>query len=175
MDYDQSPTTEWAPIASNIESDTRHLSTEKRHVPTDSMVTVRLSDSPQLPTLDTSVQAHDQRPEFLESSTEILRRCLEDHEHRSVDAGEKAAKVEDTPIVGTQRGSQASMLSALEEGSLASATSTVRSRSDSSVSSSNGSAQFDWDELERNEEQAPRDEGSDEVQPHHLRPRLKAY
>ena len=40
----------------------------------------------------------------------------------------------------------------------------LRSRSDSSGSSlsSNGSAQVDWDELEKSEEQAPRDEGSDE-------------
>ena len=40
----------------------------------------------------------------------------------------------------------------------------VRSRSNSSGSSlsSNGSAQVDWDELEKSEEQAPRDEGSDE-------------
>ena len=40
----------------------------------------------------------------------------------------------------------------------------VRSRSDSSGSSlsSNGSAQVDWDQLEKSEEQAPRDEGSDE-------------
>ena len=40
----------------------------------------------------------------------------------------------------------------------------VRSRSDSSGStpSSNGSAQVDWDELEKSEEQAPRDERSDE-------------
>lgn len=40
----------------------------------------------------------------------------------------------------------------------------VHSRSDSSSStrSSNGSAQVDWDQLEKSEEQAPRDEGSDE-------------
>lgn len=42
---------------------------------------------------------------------------------------------------------------------------TLRSRSDSSgtFSSSDGSAQVDWDELEKEEDQAPRDEGSDEV------------
>ena len=42
---------------------------------------------------------------------------------------------------------------------------TLRSRSDSSgtFSSSDGSAQVDWDELEKEEGQAPRDEGSDEV------------
>ena len=41
---------------------------------------------------------------------------------------------------------------------------TIRSRSDTSGSySSSGSGQVDWVELERNEEQAPRDEGSDEV------------
>ncbi len=42
---------------------------------------------------------------------------------------------------------------------------TLRSRSDSSgtFSSSDGSAQVDWDELEKEEDQAPRDVGSDEV------------
>ena len=43
---------------------------------------------------------------------------------------------------------------------------TLRSRSESSgtfSSSSEGSAQVDWDELEREEDQAPRDGGSDEV------------
>ena len=42
---------------------------------------------------------------------------------------------------------------------------TLRSRSSSSgtISSSDGSAQVDWDELEKEEVEAPRDEGSDEV------------
>lgn len=37
-----------------------------------------------------------------------------------------------------------------------------RSYSSTSTRSSNGSAQVDWDQLEKSEEQAPRDEGSDE-------------
>ena len=51
----------------------------------------------------------------------------------------------------------------LEEGD--ESTITLRSRSSSSgtFSSSDGSAQVDWDELEKEEVEAPRDEGSDEV------------
>ena len=48
-----------------------------------------------------------------------------------------------------------------QEELVASASSTIRSRSDSS--GSGASAQVDWEELEKSEEQAPRDEGSDEV------------
>ena len=46
---------------------------------------------------------------------------------------------------------------------------TIRFRSEtlgSVSSSSSGSAQVDWEELERSEEQAPRDDGSDEVSYH---------
>ena len=57
--------------------------------------------------------------------------------------------------------------SSLSAGSLEADESTItpRSRSDSSgtCSSSDGSAQVDWEELEKEEVQAPRDEGSDEV------------
>ena len=61
------------------------------------------------------------------------------------------------------RASTTSMPSILEE-TLGSASSTLRSRSDSSGTfSSADSAHVDWEELERSEEQAPRDEGSDEV------------
>ena len=46
--------------------------------------------------------------------------------------------------------------------------STIRSRSNSSTTaSSSNSTHVDWDELERSEEQAPRDEGSDEVRSVH--------
>ena len=61
------------------------------------------------------------------------------------------------------RASTASMPSILEE-TLGSPSGTFRSRSDSSGTlSSASSAQVDWEELEKSEEQAPRDGGSDEV------------
>ncbi len=50
-----------------------------------------------------------------------------------------------------------------EEGDESTITLRSRSESSGSFSSSNGSAQVDWDELEKEEVQAPRDEGSDEV------------
>ena len=67
-------------------------------------------------------------------------------------------------LTAAYRESKVSMLSAVEEGRSDAASSTIRSRSDSSGTySSVGSVQFDWDELDKSEEQAPRDEGSDEV------------
>ena len=67
-------------------------------------------------------------------------------------------------LTAAYRESMVSMLSAVEEGKSDASSSTIRSRSDSSGTySSIGSVQFDWDELDKSEEQAPRDEGSDEV------------
>lgn len=61
------------------------------------------------------------------------------------------------------RASTISMPSIQEEQS-ETASVTVRSRSNSAGTfSSTESAHLDWDELEKNESQAPRDEGSDEV------------
>lgn len=57
-----------------------------------------------------------------------------------------------------------SILSAVDEGSSDIASISIRSRSDSTGTfSSLGSANVDWQELEKKEEEAPRDETSDEV------------
>ena len=62
------------------------------------------------------------------------------------------------------RQSTMSMLSAVDESNSDTASISVRSRSDSSGTfSSLGSANVDWIELEKKEEEAPRDETSDEV------------
>lgn len=62
------------------------------------------------------------------------------------------------------RQSTVSMLSAVDESNSDTASISVRSRSDSSGTfSSLGSANVDWIELEKKEEEAPRDETSDEV------------
>lgn len=57
------------------------------------------------------------------------------------------------------------MLSAIEDGTSDITTPmSIRSRSDSTGTfSSIGSVHVDWDELDKSEEQAPRDEGSGEV------------
>ena len=62
------------------------------------------------------------------------------------------------------RQSTMSMLSAVDESNSDTASISARSRSDSSGTfSSLGSANVDWIELEKKEEEAPRDETSDEV------------
>lgn len=161
-------------IASDGERETRPHSTQNSSLPTDSvghMDTIRLSDCSQIssipiPTPDRTslaleslrISVRDSHPPPIDESPIV---CEED-EGISVDDIRAA-----TPTTSNHRQSSMSITSSQEEDSLASATSTVRSRSDSSGTlSSNGSAgstQVDWDELERSEEQAPRDEGSDEV------------
>lgn len=142
------------------ESDTRH-----------SMVTVRLSDTPVASSSEISPKHQITEAELAQYLPETQKQELETslhHHHKSVvsaqflsgtegqhtDLGESNSLEtdEDAIIVGEEiRNSSASMAS-------------IRSRSDSSGStlSSNGSVQVDWEELEKSEEQAPRDEGSDE-------------
>lgn len=156
-------------IASELERDTRPESapsTKNRPLPTDSMVTVRLSDTLSLSSVDTSIPDRS-------SLTDSVRTSVRFSHPASFEditlAGEndEACLDEDSdcaPTATSKRASSMSVTSIQVEESLASTSSTIRSRSDSSATaSSNGSAQVDWDELERSEEQAPRDEGSDEV------------
>ena len=156
-------------IASELERDTRPESapsTQNRPLPTDSMMTVRLSDTPSLSS------EHFPTPDR-KSLTDSVRTSVRFSQPASFKDitppgdNDEACLDEDTEVVHTatsNRASSMSITSIQEEEYLASASSTIRSRSDSSATaSSNGSAQVDWDELERSEEQAPRDEGSDEV------------
>lgn len=156
---------ETAEIASSGQSDTRHYSatTIDGPLPSDSMVTVRLSDLPAAAILNASpndhtagasldhelAEAEEQDPTLHEDTAPGI------HENAIILEGDK----EEFP-----RESMASMTSIVEDEPSISLSGTVRSRSDSSGTlSSTGSAQVDWDELEKSEEQAPRDEGSDEV------------
>ncbi|KAL9131450.1 MAG: hypothetical protein Q9217_000598 [Psora testacea] len=148
---------EAAAIASLDERDTRHQSDGNRPLPTDSMVTVRLSNSSDLQPLDIPTLDNVSLPESEGNKIEISGSAL----------GEVSAAADVTSgIVSPSeeyRASTMSIASIQEADSTASTASTIRSRSDSSGTlSSNGSVQVDWDELEKSEEQAPRDEGSDE-------------
>lgn len=137
----------------------------------DSMVTVRLSD----PEPDVSKHNETVEEEALEEVTEMGD---EDdfaaktgnqivYEHQAPMSPEEAKvvqRIHRDSVTSIQRESVISMLSAVEEGGSDAASGTIRSRSDSSGTySSIGSAHVDWDELDKSEEQAPRDEGSDEV------------
>ena len=130
-------------------------------VSTNSMVTVRLSDA----TVSPSMVDASTREGVMVGRLNYDDECaLEDDSpitggnRNSVSFSEDLNYMEEA-----HRASTISMPSILEE-TLGSASSTLRSRSDSSGTfSSVGSAHVDWEELERSEEQAPRDEGSDEV------------
>lgn len=141
------------------ESDTRLL-------PTDSMVTVRLSDPLVVPSSAIS-------PENQVSEAALAQFLPDPDGHHSVlhDDILDTSHNNHTPLGNVLSQSMngtdldESAIAPDEESQRSSVSMTsVRSRSDSSGSilSSNGSTQFDWDQLEKSEEQAPRDEGSDE-------------
>ncbi len=141
------------------ESDTRLL-------PTDSMVTVRLSDPLVVPS--SAISPENQisvatLAQFLPDSggqgLVLHESTMEASHNNHASPGGRLSQDEDSidpneDAIAPGEEYQESTLSMTS----------VRSRSDSSGSalSSNGSAQVDWDELEKSEEQAPRDEGSDE-------------
>ena len=142
---------------------------------TDSMVAVNLSDPAPLAPEDASTQHEIAEEETLEEFPRMENEeefVVQDsshaiYEHQKPMLAEEAIvaqRIRRESLVAMQRESAVSMLSAVEEGSSYAASSTIRSRSDSSGTySSVGSVHVDWDELDKSEEQAPRDEGSDEV------------
>ena len=134
-------------------------------LPTDSMVTVRLSDPPVASSLEISSGTNNNvipvDGQVLGARQEANALCSNNH----LITNEEAVILDDEDdSQDLGRRSMHSMTSIAEEEQSIRMSGTVRSRSDTSGSfSSNGSAQVDWDELEKSEEQAPRDEGSDEV------------
>ena len=163
-----------AEVASGGQSDIRHhsASTVDGPLPTDSMVTVELSDSPVASMLERSsydhTEVHNDTEEHSLGVDRSHNEAQEEEDSALIEQGnsiddENAIIFEEDPKE-LSRGSTASMAGIVEGMGSLSAAGTIRSRSDSSGTlSSTESAQVDWDELERSEEQAPRDEGSDEV------------
>ena len=163
-----------AEVASGGQSDIRHhsASTVDGPLPTDSMVTVELSDSPVAAMLERSsydnIEAHNDTEEH---SLGVDRSHAEAQEQEDSTLVDQRSSIDDENVIIFEddpkelfRKSTASMAGIVEDRGSLSAAGTIRSRSDSSGTlSSTESAQVDWDELERSEEQAPRDEGSDEV------------
>ena len=132
------------------------------------MVTVRLSDPPAASTFDTSFQAQNDISLLQNHQFQARRETTPANAESKSNIHENAVilKKESQDI---ERESTISMASTMEEDRSLPPCGSPRSRSNTSGSfSSNGSAQVDWDELERSEEQAPRDEGSDEVGPFHV-------
>ena len=129
---------------------------------------MRLSGSSVLSTLDVSNSVDDNAPptDLLHHQSEPRDSFPAIQEDKTVGADENAISLGEIPqdMPTEHRHSTASTISVQDGERIASTISTVRSRSDSSGTfSSTESAQVDWDELEKSEEQAPRDEGSDEV------------
>ncbi len=156
---------EEARIASGAQNHSRHPSTStiSGPLPTDSMVTVRLSDPPVASTLETSFQTNGHVTPLDGQVLGGQQRTGSMHTDRLPDTNENAVVCEEDSQ-DIKRQSTISLASIMEEEQSIRTSGTIRSRSDTSGSfSSNGSAQVDWDELEKSEEQAPRDEGSDEV------------
>ena len=146
------------------ESDTRRIL-----LPTDSMVTVRLSDPLVVPS--SAISPDNQISEaalaqFLPDSPAVPHEDTLDASHNNNNNNNHTSLAQ-SPLQEDDDTDPDEHAVVLEDEYQASSTvsmASVRSRSASSGStlSSNGSAQVDWDELERSEEQAPRDEGSDE-------------
>ncbi|KAL8734335.1 MAG: hypothetical protein Q9166_001533 [cf. Caloplaca sp. 2 TL-2023] len=118
------------------------------------MVTIRLSDSTCIPPEVCAIE---------DSPTEVSP--VEDMATTTTDTTDPRDSVLEEEVNLFQRShrlSTISLPSIAEEGAMPQAPS-LRSRSDSSgtQSSSAGSAHVDWEELDKSEESAPRDEGSD--------------
>ena len=134
---------------------------------TDSMVTIRLSDTIFMPDVEapTCEQLY-QGPNGVDLLKNDENRSSPKVDDIAVDTEQDEIALEDalnqTPEAHSD--SRASIKSDGENKVLDSMLTTFRSRSNSSGTlSSSGSAHVDWDELDKSEEQAPRDEGSDEV------------
>ncbi|KAL8681043.1 MAG: hypothetical protein Q9186_002816 [Xanthomendoza sp. 1 TL-2023] len=123
-------------------------------ISTNSMITVRLSDSTIMPPEDCAIEDSPVEDSPMEEFTTTTE---------TIDPGDSILEEEVRLFQRSHRMSTISMPSIAEEGAVPH-TPSIRSRSDSSgtLSSSAGSAHVDWEELDKSEETAPRDEGSDE-------------
>jgi len=171
MDCDTSTVVPVADTKASNHTDNVLKPTVRNQQSSDSMVTVRLSHSEPEVSIHNEITEQEALEEFPEMGDEEDFAAKTDnqivYEHQAPMSPEEAKvvqRIHRDSVTSIQRESVLSMLSAVEEGGSDAASRTIRSRSDSSGTySSIGSAHVDWDELDKSEEQAPRDEGSDEV------------
>ena len=134
---------------------------DSQPLPTDSMVTVSLSESDASQTTEREEDATTTFPQaeitIVEnrissrpSSLDIVRGLNREQEPQDEDEESNSVVDFDSPSVSSP-------------GELHSQTPTTPDRLRSNSNSSERSAQVDWEELEKTEEQEPREEGSDEV------------
>lgn len=160
------------PTTPSSESGSTHRETNQSSIHTNSTVTIRLSDCTIVSSEGFTVKESSAEAPINQDITGNLTHQAEtdssDHTLTTLSEDSNAdANVLEAEINLFQRAhrmSTISMPSIAEEGDRVPGTGSVRSRSDSSGTlSSTGSAQVDWDSLDKSEEAAPRDEGSDEV------------
>lgn len=135
---------------------------------TDSMVTVRLSDTTLFSTADTlhdgEVLEKSNGPKLMANGDEVVQLPGECDNIVAIEGGDMVLEQELNQMPEADRQSTASSLSNTESKRAENKSTAFRSRSNSAGTlSSLGSTHVDWDELDKSEEQAPRDEGSDEV------------
>lgn len=150
-------------------------STVRNQHSTGSMVTIRLSDpvvpsdtDGSRPSSTVEVDALEEFPKMVDlNNSKAVESNSVLYEHQAPMQEEEATiaqSIHQESVTPSQREFTVTTLSAIEDGTSDTTTPmSIRSRSDSTGTfSSIGSAHVDWDELDRSEEQAPRDEGSDE-------------
>ncbi|KAL8917499.1 MAG: hypothetical protein Q9208_007904 [Pyrenodesmia sp. 3 TL-2023] len=148
-----------------------HSETNQSSIHTNSMVTIRLSDCPVVSSEGFTVKEKSAEAPMNENITgDLTHQAEPDNSDQTLtilpedsNADANVLEAEIKFFHGTHRMSTISMPSIAEEGDRAPGTGSVRLRSDSSGTlSSTESTQVDWDSLDKSEEAAPRDEGSDE-------------
>ena len=140
-----------------VDSDVEH-----KHLPTDSMVTIRLSDAPSLEATgmlgNETIKSQAEISTLSDSSsdTSVLEYAIEDEgkmEQTSSRSSTRSVRLEAServPSTISEQGFEA--------------VSKHRSRNGSTTSTLSGqSIQLDWDELDKSEERQERDEASDNV------------
>ena len=146
-------------IASYDASDTRPESAEDRPP---SMATIRLSSSSELSILGATSPGNLLLAESAQQSAQVPHAVSNEGNGIAAEEAEVTTNESSYAEDIMEEDTETSMSKTKFQKELVmSASPTIRSRSDSSTSG--GSAQVDWEELEKSEEQAPRDEGSDEV------------
>lgn len=143
------------------EANNLYQHTQRRPFPTDSMVTVRLSETSIPPLPDASITINP-KPSFCNpllecNGTDYISESYTQNEDLSSSTNTTFKTIKERDLI-------TSSISNAEEGQVGTRLSDPRLESKSRGSfSSMSSAQFDWDELDKSEEQVIRDEESDEV------------
>lgn len=163
------PATETIPNNEPVQSDEHTLHSSSQ---IDSMLTIRPSDSTNMPLEDCAIEDYpvealpsDGTDEAAVDRHRVSSSTREPQEiHTNGDLDVHILEAEVKLFQRSHRMSTSSMPSVAEEAGPVQRPASSRSRSDSSGAlSSSSSTHVDWEELARAEEAAPRDEGSDEV------------